>query len=127
MKEEVDKAYKEGYVTTLLNRRRVIPELKNKNYIIRQSGERMALNTPVQGTAADILKIAMVNIYNIFKEKNLKTKMVIQIHDELVFEVPDDELEIVKEIVRKEMDSAFTLKVPLKVEINAGKNLYEAK
>ena len=127
MKTEVDNAYKNGYVKTLLNRRRVIPELKNKNYIIKQSGERMALNTPVQGTAADILKIAMVRIYNIFKEKNIKSKMLLQIHDELVFDVVEDELEEVTNIVRDTMESAFTLKVPLKVEINTGKNLYEAK
>lgn len=127
MKKEVDNAYKNGYVKTLLNRRRVIPELKNKNFMIRQSGERMALNTPIQGTAADILKIAMVRIYNEFNKRRLKSKMIIQIHDELVFDVREGELDEVTNIVRDIMESAFKLKVPLKVEINTGKNLYEAK
>ena len=93
MEDLKSKAYVNGYVKTLMNRKRVIEELKNKNYMIRQSGERMALNTPVQGTAADILKKAMVEIYQVFKEKGLKSKMLIQVHDELVFNVLKEELE----------------------------------
>ncbi len=120
-------AYKTGYVTTLMNRRRVIEELKNKNYMIRTSGERMALNTPIQGTAADILKKAMVEIYREFKRCNLKSKMLIQVHDELVFNVLNDEFDEVCEIVKNTMENTFKLKVPLKVDIEYGNNWYEAK
>jgi len=120
-------AYQNGYVTTLMNRKRVIEELKNKNYMIRSSGERMALNTPIQGTAADILKKAMVEIYDEFNKRGLKSKMLIQVHDELVFNVLNDELEEVKEIVRDIMENTFQLSVPLKVDIEVGNNWYEAK
>ena len=127
MEEEKKKAYELGYVTTLMNRRRVIEELKNKNYMIRSSGERMALNTPIQGTAADILKKAMVEIYDEFNKRGLKSKMLIQVHDELVFNVLDDELEEVSSIVRDIMEHTIELSVPLKVDIEYGNNLYEAK
>lgn len=127
MEELKKKAYQDGYVKTLMNRKRVIEELKNRNYMIRMSGERMALNTPVQGTAADILKKAMVEIYNEFKKKKLKSKMLIQVHDELVFNVYLDELEEVKKIVKNIMENVFPLSVPLKVDIAYGKNWYEAK
>ena len=127
MKNIVEEAKKTGEVRTLFNRKRVIEELKNTNYMIRAMGERMALNTPIQGTAADILKMAMVKLHNILKEKNLKTKMLLQVHDELIFDVPEDELEEVKEIVRDTMENIYKLDVPLKVEINYGKDWYEAK
>ena len=127
MEEEKAKAYKYGYVKTLMNRKRVIEELNNKNYLIRSSGERMALNTPIQGTAADILKKAMVEIYAEFNKRNLKSKMLIQVHDELVFNVLKDELEEVQEIVRNIMENTFKLSVPLKVDIEYGSNWYEAK
>ena len=127
MEEEKKKAYELGYVTTLMNRRRVIEELKNKNYMIRSSGERMALNTPIQGTAADILKKAMVEIYDEFNKRGLKSKMLIQVHDELVFNVLDDELEEVSSIVRDIMEHTIELSVPLKVDIEYGNNWYEAK
>ncbi len=120
-------AYKNGYVVTLMNRKRVIEELKNKNYMIRSSGERIALNTPIQGTAADILKKAMVEIFEEFKKRNLKSKMLIQVHDELVFNVLKDELDIVKSIVKEIMENTFKLNVPLKVDIEVGSNWYEAK
>ena len=106
---------------------RTIPELENKNYMIRSSGERMALNTPIQGTAADILKKAMVEIYDEFNKRGLKSKMLIQVHDELVFNVLKSELEEVKEIVRNIMENTFKLTVPLKVDIEYGSNWYEAK
>ena len=125
-KEKAD-AYKNGYVRTLMNRKRVIEELNNKNYMIRSSGERMALNTPIQGTAADILKKAMVEIYNEFNKRKLKSKMLIQVHDELVFNVLNSELDEVKTIVRDIMENTFKLSVPLKVDIEYGKNWYEAK
>ncbi|MBR1936816.1 MAG: DNA polymerase I [Bacilli bacterium] len=127
MEKAKEDAYKNGYVRTLMNRKRVIEELNNRNFMIRSSGERMALNTPIQGTAADILKKAMVEIYNEFNKRGLKSKMLIQVHDELVFNVLNDELETVKEIVRDIMENTFKLKVPLKVDIEYGKNWYEAK
>ncbi len=127
MEEEKANAYKYGYVKTLMNRKRKIEELSSKNYMIRSSGERIALNTPIQGTAADILKKAMVEIYREFNERNLKSKMLIQVHDELVFNVLDNELEEVKKIVRDVMENTFKLDVPLKVDIEVGNNWYEAK
>ena len=120
-------AYEKGYVRTLMNRKRVVEELKSKNYMIRSSGERMALNTPIQGTAADILKKAMVEIYSEFNKRGLKSKMLIQVHDELVFNVIKSELEEVKQIVKDIMENTFTLKVPLKVDIEYGDNWYDAK
>ena len=125
--KEIADAYANGYVRTLMNRKRVIEELKNKNYMIRSSGERMALNTPIQGTAADILKKAMVEIYREFNKHNLKSKMLIQVHDELVFNVLDTELDEVSEIVRDIMENTFKIDVPLKVDIEIGNNWYEAK
>lgn len=125
--KEIEDAYKYGYVRTLMNRKRVIEELNSKNYMIRSSGERMALNTPIQGTAADILKKAMVEIFAEFKKRDLKSKMLIQVHDELVFNVYEDELDTVKEIVRDIMENTFKLSVPLKVDIEVGNDWYEAK
>ncbi len=125
--KEIADAYANGYVRTLMNRKRVIEELKNKNYMIRSSGERMALNTPIQGTAADILKKAMVEIYREFNKRNLGSKMLIQVHDELVFNVLNDEIDEVSEIVRDIMENTFKIDVPLKVDIEIGNNWYEAK
>lgn len=127
MEKEKEEAYQRGYVTTIMNRKRIIEELKSKNYMLRSAGERMALNTPIQGSAADILKKAMVEIFEKFKEKNLQSKMLIQVHDELVFNVLEDELEEVKEIVKNTMENVVSLQVPLSVEIETGKNWYEAK
>ena len=127
MEQEKKEAYELGYVTTLMHRRRVIEELKSKNYMIRSSGERIALNTPIQGTAADILKKAMVEIYQEFSKRGLKSKMLIQVHDELVFNVLEEEIEEVKEIVKNIMENTFQLDVPLKVDIEVGNNWYEAK
>jgi len=127
MEKQKSEAYQYGYVTTLMNRKRVIEELNSKNYLIRSSGERMALNTPIQGTAADILKKAMVEIYNEFNKRGLKSKMLIQVHDELVFNVLNNELDEVKEIVRDIMENTFKLSVPLKVDIEVGNDWYEAK
>ena len=123
----VSEAYKNGYVKTLFNRKRVIDELKNKNYLIRSSGERMAMNTPIQGTAADILKMAMIKLQNKLDEENLNTKMLVQVHDELVFDVPNSEVEIVIPIIKDIMENIYQMSVPLKVDIEYGKNWYEAK
>ena len=127
MEKEKEEAYKNGYVTTLMNRRRVIEELNSKNYMIRTSGERMALNTPIQGTAADILKKAMVELYNEMNKKKLKSKILLQVHDELIINVLEDEIDEVKKLTQKVMENAFKLEVPLKVEISTGSNWYEAK
>ena len=127
MDKTIEKAHEQGYVKTLFNRKRIIPELQNKNYMIRQSGERMALNTPIQGTSADIIKKAMVEVAKKLKENNLKSKMILQIHDELVFDVLEKEINEINEILKEAMENAYMLKVPLKVDINIGKNLYEAK
>ncbi len=127
MKKEVEDAKKLGYVKTIMNRKRLIDEIKSSNYMIRMQGERMALNTPIQGSGSDILKKAMIDIDTEFKNKNIKSKMLLQIHDELVFEVKEEEIEIVKEIVKEKMENAFKLSVPLIVDINLGKDLYEAK
>ena len=127
MEKEKADAYSYGYVKTLMNRKRVIEELQSKNFMVRSSGERMALNTPIQGTAADILKKAMVEIYEALNKRGLKSKMLIQVHDELVFNVYDNELEEVKELVKNIMENTFKLLVPLKVEIEIGNNWYEAK
>ena len=127
MREEKDNAYKNGYVTTLMNRRRVIDELKSSNYMIRQSGERMALNTPIQGTAADILKKAMVELFDELNKRKLKSKILLQVHDELILNVKKDELDEVKSLVKEVMENTFKLQVPLKVEIETGNNWYEAK
>ena len=120
-------AYRDGYVKTLMGRKRVIEELQSKNYMIRQGGERMALNTPIQGTAADILKKAMVEIFAEFNKRNLKSKMLLQVHDELVFNVVNSELDEVKEIVRDIMENTYKLNVPLKVDIEIGNDWSEAK
>ena len=127
MKKEVEDAKKLGYVKTIMNRKRLIDEIKSTNYMIRMQGERMALNTPIQGSGSDILKKAMIDIDTEFKNKNIKSKMLLQIHDELVFEVKEEEIELVKEIVKEKMENAFKLSVPLIVDINLGKDLYEAK
>ena len=127
MEEEKEEAYQKGYVTTIMNRRRKIDELKSSNYMVRSSGERMALNTPIQGSAADILKKAMVELYRAMQEKKLKSKILIQVHDELVFNIYNDELEIMKELVKEKMEKVVKLSVPLKVDIETGNDWYEAK
>ena len=123
----IEKAKIDTYVKTLFKRKRNIPELKNTVYTIRQSGERIALNTPIQGTAADIIKLAMVKVYETFEKNNIKSKMIIQVHDELIFDTKKEELEKGKEIVKDVMENVYELNVPLKVDINCGKNWAEAK
>ena len=127
MNNEIEEAKKNGYVKTIMNRKRVIEELKSSNYMVRSMGERMALNTPVQGSASDILKKAMVEIDNRFEKENINSKMLLQVHDELIFNVYKDELDRVKNIVYDTMTKVFDLKVPLDVDIEVGNNWYEAK
>lgn len=124
MKKE---AYENGFVKTLFGRIRNVNELKNTNYMIRQQGERIALNTPIQGTSADIIKKAMIEIDRELINRNLKTKMIIQVHDELIFDVPNDEIEIVKKLVTELMENTCKLEVPLRVEIDYGDNWYNVK
>ena len=127
MDDMKEKAKKTGYVETLFNRRRYIPELKSNNYMVRQFGERAAMNTPIQGTAADIMKIAMINVYKKLIEENLEAKIVLQVHDEMMIEAPLAEAEKVKEIVKTEMESAIKLNVPLIAEVSEAENWYECK
>ena len=127
MDKVIKDAYEKGYVKTIMNRKRKIDELYNTNHMIKVQGERMALNTPVQGSSADILKKAMIDIYNELNRLNLKSKMILQVHDELIFNVKNDELEKVKEIVINFMENAYKLNVPLEVDVEIGKNWYDAK
>jgi DNA polymerase-1 len=115
-----------GYVTTLFGRRRFIPELASSVVAVRNFGERMAVNTPIQGTAADLIKLAMINIHRRLTEKKMRSKMILQVHDELVFEVPDQEIETMKELAREEMEGVLKLAVPIKVDMGIGKNWDEA-
>lgn len=123
--EQIEQARQMGYVETLSGRRRYIPELKSDNYNIRQFGERAATNAPVQGTAADIIKIAMIEIWRRLEERDLGAKMLLQVHDELVFEVPEDEVDEVRGLVVETMENAFELDVPLVVETGIGRSWYE--
>lgn len=127
MDDTIKKAYEDGYVRTLFNRKRTIGELQNKNYMIRQSGERIALNTPIQGTSADIIKKAMIEIAKKLEQEKMQTKMIIQVHDELVFDVPNNEKEKIEKIIKDIMENVCELSVPLNVEIAYGKNWREAK
>ena len=127
MDNVIKDAYKNGYVTTLMNRKRTISELTSTNYLIRNSGERMALNTPIQGTSADIIKKAMIEIYDQINKNNLKSKMILQVHDELIFDVKNDELDIMKKIIKETMENTYELKVPLKVEIATDLSWYNLK
>lgn len=123
----MQEAKENGYVLTILNRRRFIPEIKSSNRIVKALGERLAMNAPIQGSAADIIKLAMVNVYNKLKEKELKSTMILQVHDELILNVKENELEEVKQIVKDEMEKVLDMKVPLEVDTNMGKTWYEAK
>jgi DNA polymerase-1 len=122
----IDNARKKGYVTTLFNRRRYLPDIQHSNSRIRAEAERMAINTPIQGTAADLIKKAMIHIHRWLTRNDLKTRMLLQVHDELVFEVPEKELDVVMPRVREEMEGIYPLRVPLKVDINKGRNWDEA-
>ncbi|MBQ1813218.1 MAG: DNA polymerase I [Bacilli bacterium] len=127
MDNTVEIAKEKGYVSTIMNRKRTIDELKNTNYMIRQSGERIALNTPIQGSSADIIKKAMIELHSKMKELNLKSKMILQIHDELIFDVVKEEKKELEKLVKKIMENTYKLDVPLEVEISSGNNWYEAK
>jgi DNA polymerase-1 len=127
MEDIVKKAEDDSYVSTILNRRRYIPEAKASNRIVKALGERLAMNTPIQGSAADIIKMAMVNVHKELKGQGLKSTLILQVHDELILNVYEDELDKVKELVRKEMEEVIKLSVPLEVDINIGSTWYDAK
>jgi DNA polymerase-1 len=124
---QVERARDQGYVETLFGRRRYIPELNSKNPNIRGFGERVATNSPIQGTAADLIKLAMINIHREFERRKCRARMILQVHDELLFEIRPDELETVKSLIRTEMEGALELRVPIGVDIGSGDNWYETK
>ena len=127
MEEIVKIAKKDGYVTTILGRKRYIPEINSKNFNIRSFGERIALNTPIQGSAADIIKLAMIKVYERLKEEKVNAKLILQIHDELIIECDEKEKDIVKNILKESMENVYKLDLPLKVDICEGRNWYESK
>lgn len=122
-----EEAKEKGYVLTVLNRRRFIPEIKSSNKIVKSLGERLAMNAPIQGSAADIIKLAMVKVYNRLKKENLKSEMILQVHDELILNVKENELEIIKALVKEEMENVLKMSVTLEVDTNIGNTWYEAK
>ena len=123
----IEDASSNGYVTTILNRRRYIPEIKSSNFMLRNAGKRAAMNAPIQGSAADIIKIAMINVYKKLEENNLKSKLILQVHDELIVEAVDSEIDIVKKIVKDDMENAVCLDVNLDVDLNIGDSWYDTK
>jgi len=127
MTDIVEQARKDGYVTTLLERRRYLPEIRHSNFNLRSFAERTAMNTPIQGTAADIIKLAMMRMSEELSSRGMRSRMLLQVHDELVFEVPEDELETMKALVPETMKNALKLDVPLLAEVSVGSNWYEAK
>ena len=127
MERVVAEARETGYVESLYGRKRSLPELKSSNFNVRSGAERIALNTPIQGTAADIIKLAMIRVRDAMREENLEAKLVLQVHDELIVECPESEQEAVMALVTRAMEQAASLKVPLIAEAHAGKTWYEAK
>lgn len=123
----IEMAKTKGYVTTILNRKRTINEINASNYMVRQSGERLAMNSPIQGSAADIIKLAMIKVYAELTKNNTKSKLILQVHDELIIEAHCDELDAMKDLIEKAMESAMDLKVKLAVDVNCGNNWYDLK
>lgn len=124
--KQIHFARENGYVETILGRRRYLPDINSRNQVVKGAAERNAVNAPIQGSAADIIKIAMINIYNLLKDNKLKTKMLLQVHDELIFDVPKNELDFVKPLIKKTMEEAYQFAVPLVVDLGIGKNWLEA-
>ena len=127
IKNIIEEAKTTGSVKTMLNRRRFIPEIKSSNKIVKSLGERLAMNAPIQGSAADIIKLAMVNVFNKLKEKSLKSEIILQVHDELILNVKKDELEEVKALVKEEMENVLNMSVELEVDTNIGNTWYDVK
>ena len=126
MNEQVDFARENGYVATVMGRRRYLKDINSQNAVVRGAAERNAVNAPIQGSAADIIKIAMINIHRRMEKENWQSKMLLQVHDELVFDVPKEEVEALSAMVKEEMENAFSLEVPLLVEVGMGENWLEA-
>ena len=122
-----EEARKQGYITSLFGRRRYIPSINDRNFAVRSRAEREAINMPIQGTASDIVKIAMIRVADALKREKLATKMIMQVHDELLFEAPESEVEAASAIIKREMEAAATLDVPIIVEIGVGDNWMNAK
>ena len=127
MKESVALVKKQGYVEILFKRRRYLPDINAKNFNLRSFAERTAMNTPIQGSAADIIKVAMIKMKEMLAKEKLKAKMLLQVHDELIFEAPVEEIPLLEELVPKVMDSAVSLSVPLKVESKHGISWFDVK
>jgi DNA polymerase-1 len=123
----LNQARKQGYVNTLFGRKRFIPDMQSLSHNERQALEREAINMPIQGANADLIKIAMIRLHHVFREKHMKTRMILQVHDELVFEVPVEELERARHLIKAIMEGVANLDVPIKVEMKVGKNWYEAE
>ncbi len=126
MDSSIESARRNGYVETIFGRKRYLPDINSGNSIVRGYAERNAINAPIQGSAADIIKMAMINVFRQMESNNLKAKMILQVHDELNFSVPPEEKDIIREIVIREMESAYTMKVPLKADYGWGNNWLEA-
>ena len=127
MNHVVEECQKQGYVSTVLNRKRYIPTINDKNYMVREQAKRFAMNSPIQGSGADILKLAMIRVDQLMKEKKLKSQMILQVHDELIFDVYEDELDEMMTIIKSSMENAFQMAVPLKVEGTYASNWYDLK
>ena len=127
MQEIVAQAKKDGYVSTLWGRRRALPDIYSSNFNLRSFAERTAMNTPIQGTAADIIKVAMVALDQAIRQSGLQARLLLQVHDELILEAPQDEIAILEELVPEVMEGAVSLSVPLKVEAASGSNWYQLK
>lgn len=127
MEGKIQECRDQGYVTTVLGRKRFIPDIQASNFQVRSFAERTAMNTPIQGSAADLIKLAMLKVYREIKEKNLKSRLILQVHDELLVDTTPDEIEIIETLVKTNMEAALDLSVPMLVEIHAGPSWYETK
>ena len=127
MKNVISEASKKGYVETIFHRKIYLPELSSTNHILKSFGERVARNMPIQGSAADIIKISMINVCKELQKRGLGAKLILQVHDELIIDSPNSEIDVVKDILKKEMENAVKLKIPLKVHIAVGKTWFDAK
>ena len=127
MDDQVEFCRENGYVTTIMGRKRHIKEIKASAYMVRSVGERLAMNTPIQGSAADIIKLAMIKVYDAIKEQNLRSRLILQVHDELIINTYGDEKETVERLLVENMEAAYEMAVRLKADLNVGSNWYELK
>ena len=127
MDSKIEECRDQGYVTTILGRKRFIPDINASNFQVRSFAERTAMNTPIQGSAADLIKLAMIKVYQELKDRGLKSKLILQVHDELIVDTVPEELEVVSELVKRNMQDALSLNVPLLVDIHSGPSWYDTK